>query len=81
MQQAAGVDGLILPDLPMFEFEKEYGAIIRKYKLDFVFLVTPETEETRIRKLDQLQHGFSLCCFIFFHHGEKCNTGRPGKIF
>ena len=38
-----GIDGLILPDLPMFEFEKEYGAIIRKYKLDFIFLVTPET--------------------------------------
>src|SRR5258708_4089522 len=33
-----GIDGLILPDLPIFEFEKEYGSIIRKYKLDFIFL-------------------------------------------
>src|SRR5215467_6639962 len=39
----AGVDGLILPDLPIYEFETEYGPIIRKYGLDFVFLVTPET--------------------------------------
>jgi tryptophan synthase alpha chain len=54
----AGIDGLILPDLPMFEFEKEYGEIIRKYKLDFVFLVTPETTETRIRQLDRLSSGF-----------------------
>jgi tryptophan synthase alpha chain len=54
----AGVDGLILPDLPMFEFEKEYGTTVRKYRLDFVFLVTPETEDTRLRKLDQLSSGF-----------------------
>ena len=31
-----GVDGLIIPDIPMFEFEKEYGAIIKKYGLDFI---------------------------------------------
>jgi tryptophan synthase alpha chain len=55
---AAGIDGLILPDLPMFEFEKDFGFIIRKYKLDFVFLVTPETDETRLRKLDELSTGF-----------------------
>lgn len=54
----AGVDGLILPDLPEFEFENEYGAIIKKYGLDFIFLVTPETTEERIKKLDQLSSGF-----------------------
>jgi tryptophan synthase alpha chain len=32
-----GVDGLILPDLPEYEFETEYGAIIKKYGLDFIF--------------------------------------------
>jgi tryptophan synthase alpha chain len=53
-----GVDGLILPDLPMFEFEREFGITVRKFNLDFVFLVTPETEETRLRKLDQLSSGF-----------------------
>ncbi len=53
-----GVDGLILPDLPVFEFEKEFGIIISKYNLDFIFLVTPETEETRIRILDQQCKGF-----------------------
>jgi len=55
---AAGIDGLILPDLPEHEFETEYGAIIKKYGLDFVFLVTPETSEERIKKLDQLSTGF-----------------------
>ncbi len=55
---AAGVDGLILPDLPEYEFQTEYGAIIKKYGLDFIFLVTPETSEERIRRLDALSTGF-----------------------
>lgn len=55
---AVGVDGLILPDLPEYEFETEYGAIIKKYGLDFIFLVTPETSEERLRKLDSLSTGF-----------------------
>ena len=55
---AVGVDGLILPDLPEYEFETEYGAIIKQYGLDFIFLVTPETSEVRIKKLDSLSSGF-----------------------
>ncbi len=55
---ATGVDGLILPDLPEYEFETEYGAIIKKYGLDFIFLVTPETSIDRIRILDALSTGF-----------------------
>jgi len=53
-----GVDGLIVPDLPEYEYESEYGAIIKKYGLDFVFLVTPETSEERVKKLDELSNGF-----------------------
>jgi len=53
-----GIDGLIILDMPMYEYEKEYREIISKYGLDFVFLVTPETSEQRIRKLDELSTGF-----------------------
>ncbi|MGN6491362.1 MAG: tryptophan synthase subunit alpha [Agriterribacter sp.] len=55
---AAGVDGLILPDVPIREFETEYGPVLKKYGLDFIFLVTPETSEERIRKIDALSTGF-----------------------
>lgn len=55
---AVGIDGLIIPDLPEHEFEIEYGDIIKKYNLDFIFLVTPETEVTRIKKIDDLSTGF-----------------------
>ena len=55
---SVGIDGLILPDLPGYEFEHEYRTIIEKYKLDIIFLVTPETSAERVRKLDELSTGF-----------------------
>jgi tryptophan synthase alpha chain len=54
----AGIDGFILPDLPEYEYETIYGPIIKKNGLDFIFLVTPETSEERVRKLDRLSSGF-----------------------
>ena len=55
---AAGIDGMILPDLPQYEFETEYGPIIKSHGLDFIFLVTPETSDERIKKIDTLSSGF-----------------------
>jgi tryptophan synthase alpha chain len=55
---ALPIDGLILPDLPEYEFETVYGPIIQRYGLDFIFLVTPETSAARIKKLDALSTGF-----------------------
>ena len=53
-----GIDGLIFPDLPMYEYQNEYSNIIKKHNLDFIFLITPETSEERIKKLDSLSSGF-----------------------
>src|SRR5690606_38642377 len=44
----AGVDGIILPDLPLWEFEQEYESIVKKYELDFIFLITPDQKSTRL---------------------------------
>ena len=55
---AIGIDGLIIPDLPPYEFENIYKPILEKYNLDFIFLVTPQTEPDRIKKLDTLSAGF-----------------------
>ncbi len=77
----AGVDGLILPDLPMYEFEKEYGSIIHKYKLDFVFLVTPETPETRIRQLDQHSSGFLYAVSSSSTTGNSASLGDQETYF
>lgn len=53
-----GVDGVILPDLPMYEYETIYKPLFQDAGLDFIFLVTPETGEERIRKIDELGSGF-----------------------
>ena len=56
--ESVGVDGIILPDLPMYEFETIYKQLFDKHNLKFIFLVTPETGEERIRKIDNLSSGF-----------------------
>ena len=56
--EAVGVDGIILPDLPMYEFETTYQQLFQQHNLKFIFLVTPETSEERIRKIDNLSSGF-----------------------
>jgi tryptophan synthase alpha chain len=56
--QEVGIDGFILPDVPLFEFENQYQALFQQYGLDFIFLVTPETKEDRVLKLDRLSSGF-----------------------
>jgi tryptophan synthase alpha chain len=53
-----GIDGLIIPDIPVFEYENEYKVVVEKYGLNFIFLITPETSEERIRKLDAVTTGF-----------------------
>lgn len=73
--KAAGIDGLILPDLPVYEFETEYGAIIHKHGLDFIFLVTPETSDERIRKLDELSSGFLYAVSSSSTTGQDKNMG------
>jgi len=53
-----GISGIILPDLPIAEYETEYKKIFEENNLDFIFLITPETSEERIRKIDSLSNGF-----------------------
>jgi tryptophan synthase alpha chain len=78
---AVGVDGLILPDLPMYEFETEYGAIIKKYGLDFVFLVTPETPDERVRRIDSLSTGFLYAVSSSSTTGKEKNIGDQQAYF
>ncbi len=54
----AGIDGLIIPDLPYYEYEHEYRNVMVDNDLDFIFLVTPESSEQRVRMLDKLSSGF-----------------------
>ena len=53
-----GVDGMIVPDLPMSDFLANYKDIAERYGLEFIFLITPETSEERIRLIDSHTNGF-----------------------
>ena len=53
-----GIDGLIIPDLPMDVFEYEFQAVFERYNLKNIFLITPQTSEERIRKIDQISDSF-----------------------
>jgi len=53
-----GVDGMIIPDLPLSDFLAEYKEIALRYRLEFIFLITPETSEERIRLIDSHTNGF-----------------------
>lgn len=53
-----GIDGLILPDMPMDVYLTEYKSIFDSYGILNIFLVTPQTSEARIRQIDQASEGF-----------------------
>ncbi len=53
-----GVDGMIIPDLPMSDYLAEYKLIAESFNLKFIFLITPETSEGRIREIDEHTNGF-----------------------
>ncbi len=55
---ACGIDGFILPDLPMQEFQDEYQAKFQAKGLSNIFLVTPQTSDKRIKEIDELSDGF-----------------------
>lgn len=53
-----GIDGLIIPDLPLEEYLLEYQEIFEKYNLKNVFLVTPQTSNERILQIDSVSDSF-----------------------
>lgn len=55
---AIGIDGLIIPDLPVDVYAEEYKATFEKYGIINVFLITPQTSEERIKFIDSVSNGF-----------------------
>lgn len=56
--QEVGIDGVILPDLPMYEYEESYAEMFEQYGIQNVFLVTPQTGDHRIKTIDKNSKGF-----------------------
>lgn len=56
--QEIGIDGIILPDLPLDVYQEEYEEIFKKYGLINIFLITPQTSDQRIQQIDEGSNGF-----------------------
>lgn len=56
--RACGIDGVIIPDLPFQEYEKHYRAVAEAHGVKVIMLITPETSEERVRKIDAHTDGF-----------------------
>ena len=72
--QEVGVDGLILPDLPMAEYLDMHKSLFDQYGLYNIFLITPQTSEARIRQIDENSHGF------IYMVSSASITGAKGSI-
>jgi tryptophan synthase alpha chain len=53
-----GVDGFILPDLPLDEYQNNYKKLLADLELDMIFLITPQTTDKRIKLIDNETSGF-----------------------
>jgi len=53
-----GIDGVILPDLPLEVYEREYKDLFEAYRLSMIFLITPQTPERRIRQIEKASTSF-----------------------
>lgn len=60
-----GVDGIIIPDLPLFEYQHQYKELFEKYNLKNIFLITPQTSEERIREIDAISDSFIYAVSTF----------------
>lgn len=56
--EKVGIDAVILPDLPLDIYEKEYKSLFQKHRVEFVALVTPETTKERLEEIDRIASGF-----------------------
>lgn len=69
-----GIDGLILPDLPLNEYQENYRDIFARYNLHNILLITPQTSEKRLVEIDEASHGF------IYMVSSSSTTGAKSKV-
>ena len=79
--QEIGIDGLILPDLPLDVYLEDYEAIFKKYGLLNTFLITPQTSDERIRKIDEASDGFIYMVSSASTTGAKDGFGQEQQDY
>tara|TARA_B110000902_G_C14237877_1_gene561310 strand:- start:1001 stop:1768 length:768 start_codon:yes stop_codon:yes gene_type:complete len=74
--QEVGIDGFIIPDLPVEVYHEEYQAVFERYGLLNIFLITPQTSEKRIRYMDSISKGFIYTVSSASTTGSQSGFGK-----
>lgn len=76
-----GIDGFILPDLPMYEYQTFYKELFDEHGLANIFLITPQTSEERIREIDAISSGFIYMVSSDSTTGAETNTDDVQRAY
>lgn len=79
--QELGIDGLILPDLPMHQYLEEFKELFEQYGLSNTFLISPQTSEKRIAEIDQHSNGFIYMVSSHSITGAKSGISDEQKSY
>ncbi len=79
--KAVGVDGVIVPDLPMYEYEALYKGIFEENGISNIFLLTPQTSEERARKIDELSTSFIYLLSSSATTGKNLSVGSDTENY
>ena len=72
--QEVGIDGLIIPDLPVDVYHEKYQKLFQQYGLLNIFLITPQTPDDRIDYIDKVSEGF------IYMVSSAATTGAQGSF-
>ena len=79
--ESIGIDGLIIPDLPVDVYHEKYKVLFDKHGLYNMFLITPQTPEKRIRYIDKVSNGFIYMVSSASVTGAKNTFGDSQKDY
>ena len=74
--ETVGIDGIIIPDLPVDVYHENYKALFDKHGLYNMFLITPQTSEARIKYIDKVSNGFIYMVSSASVTGAKSTFGN-----
>ncbi|MDA9280133.1 tryptophan synthase subunit alpha [Flavobacteriaceae bacterium] len=76
-----GIDGIIMPDLPLAEYKQHYAAMYEKYGIKNIFLITPQTSDARIREIDKASDSFIYLVSTASVTGSKSGFGPEHEAY
>jgi len=76
-----GVDGCIIPDLPIYEYEELYHNYFEEHGISNIFLVTPQTSDERIRKIDGLSNAFIYLLSSAATTGKNLDVSADARAY